>query len=199
MLPVRDHPEPPLVIVGQADQGLVHAGQVGGPVIGLGQAHPGQQGADRQLPGAHPGRQHDLDPRRDAGGVDDLLERRQRDHDGRAAPSSRTAAASPAGSSPATRSPSRWEQLIPAACMNVARPSRLRAVGQPGRAQPAGVQPRQPAPAVERADQRVRDVPAARIGAAADQPVPGAPGRRQQPGVVAGQHRHRCAAGRRAP
>jgi hypothetical protein len=27
------------------------------------------------------------------------------------------------GSSPAIRSPSRWEQLIPAACMNVARPS----------------------------------------------------------------------------
>ena len=38
-------------------------------------------------------------------------------------PSSRTASASPPGSSPATRSPSRWEQLIPAACMNVASPS----------------------------------------------------------------------------
>ena len=31
--------------------------------------------------------------------------------------------ASPAGSSPAIRSPSRWEQVIPAACMNVASPS----------------------------------------------------------------------------
>jgi hypothetical protein len=50
------------------------------------------------------------------------FERCQRGH-GRRAPSSRTAPASPAGSSPATRSPSRWEQLIPAACMNVASPS----------------------------------------------------------------------------
>jgi hypothetical protein len=39
-------------------------------------------------------------------------------------PSSRTASASPPGASPATRSPSRWEQLIPAAAMNVASPSR---------------------------------------------------------------------------
>ena len=44
--------------------------------------------------------------------------------------------------------------------------------------------------AVQRADQRVRQVPAPRIGAAADQGVPGEPGHRQQPGVVAGQHRH---------
>jgi hypothetical protein len=123
VLPVRDHAQPPLVVSGQADQGLVHAGQVGRPVIGQGQAHPGQQGAHRQLPPAHPGRQHCLDPRRDAGGVDDRLEHCQRDHGRRAAPSSRTASASPTGSSPATRSPSRWEQVIPAACMNVASPS----------------------------------------------------------------------------
>ena len=44
-------------------------------------------------------------------------------HGRRAAPSSVTASASPAGSSVASRSPSRWEQVIPAACMNVARPS----------------------------------------------------------------------------
>ena len=76
VFPVRDHAQPPLVIFGQADQGLVDAGQVGGPVIGLGQAHPGQQGADRQLAVAHADGQHGLDPGRDAGGVDDLLERR---------------------------------------------------------------------------------------------------------------------------
>jgi hypothetical protein len=46
---------------------------MGGPRIGLGQAHAGQQGADAQLPGPHPGGQDGLDPRRDAGGVDDLL------------------------------------------------------------------------------------------------------------------------------
>jgi hypothetical protein len=31
---VRDHPHPHLVMFGEADQGLAHAGQVGGPVIG---------------------------------------------------------------------------------------------------------------------------------------------------------------------
>ena len=77
------------------------------------------------------------------------------------------------------------------------QPQQVRGLGQPGRPQPAGVQPGQPAPAVQRGDQRVGDVPAARIGPAADQRVPS--GRRggQQPGVVAGQHRHRarpCAA-----
>ena len=55
VLPVCDHAEPPLVRLGKRGQRLVHAGQVGGPAIGLGQAHAGQQGADRQLPGAHPG------------------------------------------------------------------------------------------------------------------------------------------------
>ena len=90
-----------------------------------------------------------LDPRRDAGGVDDLLQARQRGH-GRAAPSRATASSSLPGSSPAIRSPSRWEQLIPAACMNVASPSCSAAAGQPGGPQPGGVQPRQPAPAVQR-------------------------------------------------
>ena len=92
--------------------------------------------------------------------------------------------------SPATRSPSRWEQLIPAACMNVASPSssaqsashvaRSREVSSRGR----------PAAAVQRGDQRAGDVPAARIGPAADQPGPGERRGGQQPGVVAGQHRH---------
>ena len=76
VFPVRDHAEPPLVVFGQAGQGLVHAGQVRGPVVGLGQPHAGQQGADAQLAGPHPGREHGFDPGRDAGGVDDLLERR---------------------------------------------------------------------------------------------------------------------------
>jgi hypothetical protein len=58
---------------------LVDAGEVGGPVIGLGQAHPGQKGADCQLPGPRPGRQQHLDLRRDAGAVDDVLQGRQRD------------------------------------------------------------------------------------------------------------------------
>jgi hypothetical protein len=42
---------------------------------------------------------------------------------GRAAPGSRTSSSSLPGCRPATRSPGRWEQLIPAAAMNVASPS----------------------------------------------------------------------------
>jgi hypothetical protein len=123
VLPFRDHARLLLLFPGQAGQRLVDPSEVGGPPVSLGQAHAGQQGADRQLPGAHADGEQCLDPRRDAGAVDDLLQRRQRDHDCRDAPSSRTASASPAGSSPATRSPRRWEQEIPAACMNVASPS----------------------------------------------------------------------------
>ena len=71
----------------------------------------------------------------------------------------------------------------------------LRAIGEPGRAQPGGVRPRQARPAIQRADQRIRQVPAARIDAAADQPAPGGPRRGQQPGVVTGKDRHRPRAG----
>ncbi len=42
-------------------------------------------------------------------------------------------------------------------------------LGQPGGAQPGGVQPGQAGPAGQRSDQRVSDVAALRIGAAADQ------------------------------
>jgi hypothetical protein len=111
VLPVRGHAEPPLLVFGQAGERLVNAGQVRGPPVRLGQAHAGQQGADAQLPGAHSHREHGLDPRRGPGGVDDLLPCRERDHR-RPPPSSLTASASPAGSRPATRSPSRWEHLI---------------------------------------------------------------------------------------
>ena len=153
---------------------------------------PASRVRTRQLPGAHPDREHGLDPRRDAGGVDDLLERRQRDHGrpGRPEQPHRLRPRWPARS-PATRSPSRWEQLIPAACMNVASPSRsAQSASQVARSRQVSSRGR-PRPAVQRGDQRVREVPPARIGPAADQRVPGEPGRRQQPGVVAGQHRHR--------
>ena len=61
-LPVLGHAEPGLVGGGQGDQRVADPGQVRGPVIGLGQHHPGQQGADAQLPVPHPDRQHGLDP-----------------------------------------------------------------------------------------------------------------------------------------
>ena len=67
----------------------------------------------------------------------------------------------------------------------------LPAAGQPRRAQPGGIQPGQPAPAAQRSGQRVRDVPAAGTGAAADQPVTRERRGGQQPALVAGKHRHR--------
>jgi hypothetical protein len=60
------------------------------------------------------------------------------------------------------------------------QPEQLAAVSQPGRPQPGGIQPRQPVPAVQGRDQRMGEVPPARIGAAADQPVPGELRRGQQ-------------------
>jgi hypothetical protein len=73
--PVLQHAEPDLVGLGQGGQRVADPGQVRGPLTGLGQQHPGQQGADPQLPAAHPGGQQQLNPRRDAGSVDDLLQR----------------------------------------------------------------------------------------------------------------------------
>ena len=135
MLPVRDHAEPPLVVLGQAGQRLVHAGQVGGPVIGLGQAHAGQQGADPQLPGAHPDGQHGLDPRRDAGGVDDLLERRQRDHaPGRPEQPDRLGLAGRLQPGDQVTEP--LGAADPGGVHERGQPEQLRAVGQPGRPQP---------------------------------------------------------------
>ena len=105
-LPVLGHAEPHLVGRGQGGQRAADPGQVRGPVTGLGQQHPGQQGADPQLAVPHPDRQQRLHPGRDAGGIDDLLERGQRDSH-RVAPSSATAVASSAGSRAASRPPSR--------------------------------------------------------------------------------------------
>jgi hypothetical protein len=66
VLPVREDAEPPLLAVGQADQGMVHPGQVGGPAVGGREHHAQQQGADGQLPGPHAGGEQALDPRRGA-------------------------------------------------------------------------------------------------------------------------------------
>ena len=54
VLPVRDHAEPPLVVLGQRGQCLVDAGQVGGPVVGQHDQHAEQQGADRAAAGRAP-------------------------------------------------------------------------------------------------------------------------------------------------
>ena len=145
--------------------------------------------ADPQLAVAHAGGEQRLDPRRDPGGLDDVLEPGQRDAH-RCPPSSATASASLPGARVASRSPSRWLQVIPAACMNAARPEQVRAVSQPGGAQPAGVQPGQAGPAGQGAGQRGGHVAAGRVSPAGDQAGPGERRCGQQQLVVAGQHRH---------
>ena len=54
VLPVRDHAEPPLVVLGQGGQCLVDAGQVGGPVVGQHDQHAQQQGAGQAAAGRAP-------------------------------------------------------------------------------------------------------------------------------------------------
>jgi hypothetical protein len=66
----------------------------------------------------------------------------------------------------------------------------LRALGQPGGAQPGSVQRRQPGSAGQRPGQRVADVMPCRVGAAGEQLPAGELRGLQKPGVVAGQHRH---------
>ena len=78
-LPVRGNAEPRLVSVGQAGQRGVHPGQLGGPASARVSSIPVSKVRTGQLAAAHPGGQQRLDPRRDAGGVDDGLEHGQRD------------------------------------------------------------------------------------------------------------------------
>ena len=95
-------------------------------------------------------------------------------------PSSATASCSLPGSRPAVMSPSRWQQVIPAACMNVGQADQRRGLGQPGGAQPAGVQGRQPAPAGQGSGQRVGDVAPLGLVAAGEEVLPGERGCFQQ-------------------
>jgi hypothetical protein len=73
LFPVRHDAGPPLVVLGQGGQRPVDPGQVRGPPVSLGQAHPGQQRPDAELPVPYPDGQKRLDRRRDAGTADDLL------------------------------------------------------------------------------------------------------------------------------
>ena len=54
VLPVRDHAEPPLVVLGQRGQCLVHAGQVGGPVVGQHEQHARAAGCGPAAAGRAP-------------------------------------------------------------------------------------------------------------------------------------------------
>ena len=177
-LPDRGDAEPFLVGLRQREQDLVHAGQVRGPAVSQRQHHPGQQGAGGQLAVPHAVGQQRLDGRRGAGGVDDRFDGSK---PGAAAhrayrvlpPSTATALASPPGSRPAVMSPSRWQQLIPAACRNAGRPrSRATSASHVARSRlVSGC--RQPGPAGQRPGQRVADVMTACVRAAGEQAVAG--------------------------
>ena len=159
---------------------------------------PGQQGADGQLPAPDAGREHGLDLRRDAGGVDDLLERRQRDH-GRAAPSSRTACGLAARLQPGDEVAEPLGAADPGRAHERGQPQQLRR-SRPARSRAAGRCPagaarlRRPA-----RDQRVREVPAARIRAAADQGASRRTPRRPAAGPGSGPAPARRAAAARGP
>ena len=123
--PVGDDPEPPLLGFGEREQRLVDSAQVCRAAGGGDEQHPEQQRAHRQLPGADPDRQPQLDPAAHAGGVDHRLQALERvllAHGD--PPSSATNSASAAVGSWAARSPRRCEHEIPAACMNARRPIR---------------------------------------------------------------------------
>ena len=74
VLPLGDHPEPPLLGLGQPEQRLVHPAQVGGAALDGDREHADQQRAHPKPARAHADRQHRLDPLRDARALDDRLE-----------------------------------------------------------------------------------------------------------------------------
>jgi hypothetical protein len=116
-LPLGGDPESLPVISCEREQCLVDSAQVRGAALERDEQHAGQQRADAQLAGSDADRQEQLDPAGQAGAVDDLLQPLKLD--GHALPESHaTSCVSVAGGSWAVRSPSRWLQRTPAACMN---------------------------------------------------------------------------------
>ena len=168
----------------------MHPGEVRGAVVGQGQQHAGEQGAHRELAGAAAGGQQRLDRPGDPERSTTCLEAGERDCRLTGCRRAERRRGSRAGSRAAIRSPRRWEQVIPAAAMNVARPRRsAQAASQVARSQ-AGVQPGQAGPARQRTDQRGGHVPPPGVAPAGDQAGPGERRGGQQQVVVAGQDRH---------
>jgi hypothetical protein len=98
VFPAGDDAEADAVGLGEVGEGLVHPGEVRGAVVGQGEQHAGEQGADLQLARAGAGGQHRLDRPGDPRAVDDLLKAGERDWRAHRVPPSRaTARVSPAG------------------------------------------------------------------------------------------------------
>ena len=96
--------------------------EVAGTVVTDGQDDADEQGAYSQLTRAHPDGQELFDPLGHARGVDDRLGAFEGAPLVHRPPKRATARSSSPGSRPATTSPRRWEHLMPAAAMKVARP-----------------------------------------------------------------------------
>ena len=113
--------------------------------------------------------------RRDAGAVDDVLERGQRDAHrlSALAAEQRDRVLLAAGVQGGDDVAEPLAAGDPGGVHERGQADQLRAVGQPGGAQPAGVQPGQPGPAGQRPGQRAGDVVPARVGAAGDQLIAG--------------------------
>jgi hypothetical protein len=135
-------------------------------------------------------REQRLDPRGNAGGLDHGLPPLQRDGH-RCPPSSRTAPASVPGCRASGDVTEPLAAGDPGGVQECGQAQQLGAFGEPGGAQPAGVQPGQAGPARERGHQRGGQVAPRRVSAAGCQCLPGERGGFQQLVLVAGQHRHR--------
>ena len=120
-----DDSEAQAVLWRELDETRVHTRQMCRAVIGRGRQHAQQQGAHLQLTRAHSQRKPPLDRLDrlfDTGVVEERLEAPSWDHPGCLGQSRPTACSSVGLARFATRSPRRWEQLIPAASMKARRP-----------------------------------------------------------------------------
>ena len=149
-MPVDVDPEAPAVDSRERDERLVHPGEVRRTVVGLGENQPEHEGAHGALAGSHPEREGGVDAGDlccQRGGVAECLCPGEVDaRQGRISQSKVTARASSGRGRTATRSPRRWEQVMPAASMNALSPivsatltsqvARSRAMSSRGRSRP---------------------------------------------------------------
>jgi hypothetical protein len=123
-----EHPEAPSVGVGEADERAMHAREMRRTPVTETTADPKEEGPHQKLTGPHPDWERRLDPGdlgREAIVVENRLEAgevAQHRPPKRRPPRSATASGSLRLGRWLTRSPRRWEQVIPAASMNARNP-----------------------------------------------------------------------------
>jgi len=122
-LMLDDDPEAPSIGFSERHERRMDAAEMRRTPVVLGEGHPEQEGPHAELASSHPDREGRLD-RGDLGREHRVVEDRLQacEHAQRRPTRSATASSSLRGKSPATRSPRRCEQVIPAASMNARRP-----------------------------------------------------------------------------